>query len=47
MKTHNKPATSKLTARYDKELKNILLNDLKALRAKSFLNIINGSQLAA
>jgi hypothetical protein len=40
MKTYNKPATSKLVARFDKELKNILMNDLKALRANShFVNV--------
>jgi len=40
MKNHSKPAVSKLVARFDKELKNILMTDLKAIKkAKSqFLN---------
>lgn len=29
MKTHKKPATSKLVAKFDSELMNILANDLK------------------
>lgn len=29
MKTYNKPAVSKLVAKFDNELKNILMNDLK------------------
>ena len=32
MKTYNKPAASKLVARFDRELKNILMNDLKMLK---------------
>jgi hypothetical protein len=40
MKTYNKPATSKLVARFDNELKNILMEDLIAFRAKNkFMNI--------
>lgn len=35
MKTYNKPATSKLTARYDNELKAILMEDLKAYRERN------------
>ncbi|HTH82116.1 MAG TPA: hypothetical protein VL490_04235 [Mucilaginibacter sp.] len=34
MKTYNKPATSKLLSRFDNELKNILMADLKALKEK-------------
>ena len=30
MKTYNKPAASKLLVRFDNELKNILMNDLKS-----------------
>jgi len=33
MKAYNKPSTSKLVARFDRELKNILLNDLKTLKS--------------
>ncbi|WP_262895513.1 hypothetical protein [Mucilaginibacter segetis] len=33
MKTYQKPATSKLVARFDKELMNILMNDLKTIKA--------------
>jgi len=32
MKAYNKPAASKLVARFDRELKNILMNDLKILK---------------
>ncbi|WP_374948465.1 hypothetical protein [Mucilaginibacter sp.] len=35
MKTPGKTNTSKLTSRFDKELMNILINDLKAAKAKS------------
>ena len=38
MKTYYKPATSKLVSRFDKELKNILMSDLKALKAKNQSN---------
>lgn len=34
MKTYNKPSTSKLATRFDNELKNILMEDLKAFRDK-------------
>ena len=48
MKTYNKPSVSKLVARFDRELKNILMNDLKALKAKGqFGNSINNVQLSA
>lgn len=33
MKTYQKSSVSKLTARFDKELKAILMNDLKTVRA--------------
>jgi len=45
MKNHNKPAASKLVARFDKELKNILMNDLKAIK-KAKNQFIN-TQLSA
>jgi hypothetical protein len=35
MKTYKKPATSKLVARFDNELKNLLMEDLKAFRMKN------------
>ena len=35
MKTYQKPATSKLVNRFDKELMNILMSDLKAIKAKN------------
>jgi len=35
MKTYNKPATSKLLVRFDNELKTLLMEDLKAFRAKN------------
>ncbi|WP_374949835.1 hypothetical protein [Mucilaginibacter sp.] len=35
MKSYQKPSVSKLVARFDKELKAILLNDLKAVRANA------------
>ncbi len=35
MKTYNKPATSKLAARFDNELKAILMEDLKAYRERN------------
>ncbi|WP_166727791.1 hypothetical protein [Mucilaginibacter gilvus] len=34
MKTYKKPATSKLFARFDNELKSLLMEDLKALRER-------------
>lgn len=33
MKTYRKPSISKLVNRFDNELKNLLLEDLKAVRA--------------
>jgi hypothetical protein len=35
MKTNRKPSTNKLVARFDNELKIILTNDLKAIKAKT------------
>jgi len=37
MKTYNKPATSKLLKRFDNELKQLLMEDLKVFRAKNTL----------
>jgi hypothetical protein len=35
MKTYQKPSVSKLVARFDKELMNILMSDLKAVKEKN------------
>jgi hypothetical protein len=35
MKIYNKPATSKLVARFDNELRNLLMEDLKAFKEKN------------
>ena len=35
MKASNKPATSKLVTRFDNELKNLLMEDLKAFRERN------------
>jgi hypothetical protein len=35
MKTYQKPATSKLVSSFDKQLMNILMGDLKAIKAKT------------
>ena len=35
MKTYQKPAVSKLVSRFDKELMNILMSDLKAIKSKN------------
>jgi hypothetical protein len=35
MKTYSKPSTSKLVARFDNELKNLLMGDLKAFRDRN------------
>jgi hypothetical protein len=35
MKTYNKPAVSKLVNRFDKELMNILMSDLKNIKSKN------------
>jgi hypothetical protein len=34
MKTYKKPATSKLVARFDNELRSLLMADLKAIKEK-------------
>jgi hypothetical protein len=41
MKTYNKIATSKLVARFDEELLNILRVDLKAFKEKNQFTISN------
>jgi hypothetical protein len=48
MKIEKKPAISKLVARFDNELRNILMNDLKAMRQTKyqFLKAIKPSQLS-
>ncbi len=35
MKTYNKPAASKLLKRFDNELKQLLMEDLKVFRGKN------------
>ena len=35
MKTFNKPATSKLVTRFDNELKNLLMEDLRSFRERN------------
>jgi hypothetical protein len=35
MKTYKKPATSKLVTRFDNDLKNLLMEDLKAFKERS------------
>jgi len=49
MKTYNRPAASKLVTRFDRELKNILMNDLKALKQAKilFLNNVSNNLLPA
>jgi hypothetical protein len=48
MKTYNKPATSKLVARFDRELKNLLMEDLKALKQvkNQLFTVIKSSHLS-
>jgi hypothetical protein len=46
MKAFNKPATSKLVARFDNELKNLLMEDLKAFREKNHLSTRNQQEAA-
>ena len=41
MKTYNRLSTSKLVAKFDNELRNILLEDLKAFRTKNKFTISN------
>lgn len=49
MKTYNKPAASKLVVRFDKELRELLINDLKALKVvkNQFANRVNNNLLPA
>ena len=49
MKTINRPAASKLVARFDQELLEILRTDLKALKQvkNQFLNNVNNNLLPA
>ena len=42
MKIYNKPSASKLASRFDKQLRNLLMSDLKAMKAKN-----NNNQLKA
>lgn len=44
MKTNKKPATSKLLSRFDNELRNLLLEDLRIFREK---NQFKGNNQAA
>lgn len=44
MKTYNKPATSKLLTRFDNELRNIIMEDLKAFRERN--KFITGNKQA-
>ncbi|WP_186292597.1 hypothetical protein [Mucilaginibacter corticis] len=49
MKTHNpRPAVSKLVAKFDNELREIIMNDLKMLKAakNQFLKVITNEQLS-
>ena len=48
MKTYNKPATSKLVASFDRELKALLMTDLKVLKIRTqFVNRFNNNLLPA
>jgi len=48
MKTYQKPATSKLVARFDNELMNIIMADLRSVRTvkNNFLRLIKTEQLS-
>jgi hypothetical protein len=48
MKTYQKPATSKLVARFDNELMNIIMEDLRTVRVvrNRFLKLIKTEQLS-
>jgi hypothetical protein len=48
MKINQKPATSKLVARFDNELMNIIMADLRSIRTakSSFLKLIKTEQLS-
>jgi len=49
MKSYKKPSVSKLVARFDKELKNLLMDDLKALKAakNQLMHVIGPDHLTA
>jgi hypothetical protein len=49
MKTNNKPATSNLVARFDKQLRDILIEDLKAVKQckNIFFNMVTPIALSA
>ncbi len=48
MKTNQKPAISKLVARFDNELRDIIMNDLRILKGakNNFLRAIKNEQLS-
>lgn len=46
MKTYNKPSTSKLVTRFDNELKNLLMEDLKTFRERNKF-VTGNKQIAA
>lgn len=49
MKTYRKPSASKLVAKFDSELKDLIMSDLKAIKAakNQFSNQNNNSLTAA
>lgn len=49
MKTYRKPSASKLVAKFDSELKDLLMSDLKAVKAakNQFSNQTNNNSLTA
>lgn len=49
MKTYKNTSASKLVARFDKELRNIIMNDLKAIKTakNQIFNSITANQLTA
>jgi hypothetical protein len=48
MKTYRKPAASKLVARFDTELMNIIMDDLRVMKGTKnrFLRLIKTEQLS-
>lgn len=46
MKTNKKPAISKLVARFDSELRAILMQDLKVIKGGNFLRAIKSEHLS-
>ena len=48
MKFNRKPATSKLVANFDSQLKEMLMEDLKAIKAvkNTFMKLIKNEQLS-